>query len=414
MPLPTQALSRLDKSIVHFWHSIKANRAMIEEELPTVEEVKLVNQRLFGPGADKYASVIIKALRNPDHGPFREAIEEGNFDPLRLGDIGRLNNIIVTKDEYPQQPGLYIRIYPQLEGAVNFHIYKKLKCKPETGFYVGQVSLAYRWPGRLEEHERHMVENRWAHYKLANTMAASGRHTMAPILTFDPSDATVAELGMEAILDAAELTFICLFRSWHPILLGPDYNMTQTSAQFECFRAAKAFNMIMDTVKASNGWNPTQIVGCNFQTPMVTGRMRERLCCSWYDYKKQCTIFRCRRRVRLIKKSDGALKEATVQLSNPIRLQIGLEKIGEAKITESQTVHVVVEFMDDRDHDFMYVRYPRPGPNPALDFLRTMGIRIEWVDVDGKWWTAVVSRSQIWTTAKKDLGVEEAGITGKS
>lgn len=63
----------------------------------------------------------------------------------------------------------------------------------------------------------------------------------------------VNKLGVASCLSAAELRIVCLFRSWHPLLLGPTPSPEYYASYLNDFQAAKLFNRIMDTVSARTG-----------------------------------------------------------------------------------------------------------------------------------------------------------------
>jgi hypothetical protein len=49
------------------------------------------------------------------------------------------------------------------------------------------------------------------------------------------------------------------------------------------------------------------------------------------------------------------------------------------------------------DHPFMLVRSPRVGPNSELEILRSMAVRLEWVDPDTQAWkTTYCERFHLW------------------
>lgn len=395
---PLTPNTALEKAVSELWINIVANRAMLENELPSIQDSDKTKQRLFDH-APHYADIIIKAIRGPANPKVRALIQNGNFDPLTIATELR-NTRITVKGKAPSQPGIYARIYPRVH-AGNYYIFKYV-VTPDTGFYIGQVGDAARWVNRRQKHDEDMYNDLLQHYKLANTMTDQRETVMIPLVTFNPNDAAINQAGgLDAVLAAAELTFVCLFRCWHPLLLGPDSNLSQTASHWISFRSAKAFNAIMDVVASPvlSGWRPGRIVGLNWQTPIIVGEIAEKIWCTWHDTERRRTVFRCRRRLIVVKNSNGSIKELKIGLATHSPLAVPIKLAQEAGITESRQVDVVVEFTDNgEDHEAMFVRFPRLGPNPAFDILRTMAIKIEFADENANWKTSVITRSKIWNT----------------
>lgn len=405
-PTPAQlakADTVLENAVEELWINIRANRAMLEHEIPRVQQESRINDLLFGPQPLEYAKVINNAIRKDENKRFRSVARSGNFDPLELAE--KLPNMLKTK-KYPQLPGIYGRMYRDLEDVDKYWTFKHQDFKPTTGGYFGQVGEPSRWAKRIEKYNRDLAANQTQHAKLANKMEGPDEDiAMFSGILFDPKDPQVVQLGLSKVLYATELTLVCLFRTWHPILLGPDHNLSQTATHYDAFRAAKAFKAITDVVTQLTGWNPTQLVGCNWETPMVIGNYDwQTIWCTWHDPQKELTVFRCRRRLIITSylqgKMKGKLKSAYIRLSDRILLHVNLDLIKAAGFEglRGKAVNVVVEFNDSKDHESMYCRFPRIGPNPAYEILRRMAIKIEYVDDDKQWWAGLVNRSHIWTT----------------
>lgn len=205
---------------------------------------------------------------------------------------------------------------------------------------------------------------------------------------------------------------IALFSSWNPALLGASTHgsMAATASFFNAVRPAKTFNNIANTVATRTGWNPMSIVGLNWATPVIQDWVGENVWCIYYDPEQGVTNCRCRRRVEIKWRTNAngkrVVDSACLRLSPDCRIEIGVELAENAEFEHNDTVHVVVKFTDDnKDNKSMYIRYPRIGPNPALEILRTMFVHLEWMDKAGKWWAGVATRKQIWPTKNAPEGV---------
>lgn len=202
---------------------------------------------------------------------------------------------------------------------------------------------------------------------------------------------------------------VALFRSWNPILLGPESSKAAAASYLDCFRNAKTFNNIINNVAERENWKPEPTIGLTWNTPLVEDRThKETLWCSWRDEEKRMTVFRCRRQVEVRLKKDGTIDYAQVRLGgDQSRFELGQDLAKEANFKHNHKVHVVVEFADgEEDHVRMWARFPRIGPNAALELVRSMAIGVEWVDSEGKWWSGMINRKQIWPELK-DTGLPQ-------
>lgn len=400
--LPGNA-SCLEKTVHGLWRSIQANRTTIEAELPLTPEI---SNRLFGPNTSHYPNEIMRGMhpqvmiflmndnltdKFPNAALTPEArtlMASGDFHPRQLSQLRSM-----SKTDYPNKPGIYVRVYPGVE-CPNYYIFKQRQAPPTTGIYTGQTTGS-RWRPRFEEHEQDMAGSTKMHYRLARTCHTEDA-VMIPIILFDENTPMVRSLTLASCLSAAELTMVCLLKSWHPLLLGPN-PLSMVAAYILDFRSAKVFANIMDGVKSRTGWRPWEIAGCNWQTPVVRDIDLELTWCSWFDYEKEMRVFRCRRRLFVRQKKDGSLESAQVAVAPNEILYIPLDVLRQGNLVSGQQIHVVVEFMgNDMDHPSMWVRFPRIGPNRELEILRSMAIRLEWTNSSGQWLTCTLTRSKVW------------------
>lgn len=402
--------SCLEKTVNGLWKAIHANRTTIEAELPLSPEI---SSRLFGPNTSHYPNEIMRGakskpltfLSNHDSTDklydtaftpaARELMASGDFHPRHFSRLQALSKTA----PFPEKPGIYVRVYPGIESP-DFLIFRHRQKPPSTGLYSGQT-IGSQWPTRFSDHEKGMAGSKAQHYRLARTCDTENV-AMIPIILFDENQPMVRVLTLASCLSAAELTMVCLFKSWFPLLLGPT-PLNAVAAYIVDFRSAKVFANIIDVVKSRTGWNPNEIVGCNWQTPVIRDIDMELTWCSWFDYEKDMKVFRCRRRLFVRLKKNGTPEDAWVRVAQNENLFLPVEVLNQANLVSGQAIHVVVEFMaNGMDHPSMWVRFPRIGPNPELEILRSMAIRIEWTDASGQWFTCALTRSKIWTYINND------------
>lgn len=76
-----------------------------------------------------------------------------------------------------------------------------------------------------------------------------------------------------------------------------------------------------------------------------------------------------------------------------------------ASFQRGQSIHLIVEIHKDRDqylnHAFRFVRFPPfIRRNTELEKLRSVAIKIQWLDQDGTWKERYLERTQLWGTMK--------------
>lgn len=358
-------------------------------------------------------------------------MDGGVFDPMELGKLQA-----VTTKKAPSRPGIFVRVYKDVSNEIpknHWDVFRSQGISPVNAVYVGQTTV---WAARARDHEKHMQDGNALHYRLGrnakewkmipiiffNVSLPSERDAQISILRalsipniLQPSNPNVASLGVSSVLAAAELTMVALFHSWNPILLGSEFNQAATASHLACFRSAKTFNSIANNVAERENWKPESTIGLNWNTPMVEDRtQKETLWCSWSDEEKRVTVFRCRRPIEVRLKKNGIdIHSSGVRLGGVLGVgtdshagfDIDLELVKEANFKHGDMVNLVVEFADgEEDHVRMWARFPRIGPNRALELVRSMAISVEWVDGEGKWWSGAITRKQIWTVMK-DTGL---------
>lgn len=316
-------------------------------------------------------------------------MSSGKFHPRQIAELPGM-----SKSNYPDKPGIYIRVYPGIQSP-DYYIFRGRPKPPQTGLYTGQT-IGTQWPYRFTAHEKQMDSGKEQHYRLART-CDTDNVSMIPVILFDENQPMVRVLTVNSCLSAAELTMVCLFKSWFPLLLGPT-PLNAVAAYIVDFQSAKVFGNIIENVKARTGWQPKEIVGCNWQTPVIRDMDRELIWCSWFDYEKDMKVFRCARRL-FIEMKKGVVDSARLNVTpgNDLFIPREVLKQSAGSLKNGISVHVVVEFMtNEMDHPSMFVRFPRIGPNREFEMLRSMAIRLEWTDESGQWFTCALTRRQVW------------------
>lgn len=145
-------------------------------------------------------------------------------------------------------------------------------------------------------------------------------------------------------------------------------------------------------------------LGLNWSTPVIRSDMVTQKIISWYDKEKGMYLYRTRRRMDVSSHIVGFHWHYSSRIAIPEETQ------QEARFTNGQYVHVTIELKrsshDSRDdnpwkpHPFRFVRLPSIGRNPELEKLKSMAIKLEWVDDNGAWRGCYVERKQLWNKCK--------------
>ncbi len=310
----------------------------------------------------------------------RSIMDTGNFDPLEFCSDSR--NLLQPGSRFPKAPGVYLRIYRNMRGF-NYAIFEQ-KPKPSTGLYGGKVQTS--WSSRASWYREDEKKANSPHFRMARTCAKGDIFWIPILLITDIHDPNIARAGGFAkALCAAELTVVCLFRSWLPLFAKP-LGAGLVGAFGADFVSSHTFETLITEVSATTRWNPRPIYGLNWQTPGTTifdvksEAVQRMVYFSWKDMKTGLTIFRIRRPLHY------NTNRWFVELIDVVRLHVQPQVAQEAGLKHGQMLNIVFELDESgKDHDSMWIRLPRYGPNPVFDILRGFAIRIEWVDDAGVW-----------------------------
>lgn len=214
-------------------------------------------------------------------------------------------------------------------------------------------------------------------------------------------------------LDAAELTMVCLFRSWNKALFME--SSTQAFGSFATdFTAARLFSALASQAFEKTGWAPLSVLGLNWKTPVISDSPIDRTWIGWLDTTKQTISYRFRRYFLVSKDENDKKSYAFINLGGDdtgqrYYLDMNLEVAEEAGLERGDVIHIIIEIKFDgeyRDHPFMYVPFPRVGRNPEFELLRLMAIRLEWEE-NGSWNATYLEYMHLW---QRESMVKHGGV----
>lgn len=316
-----------------------------------------------------------------------QIMKNGRFDPRQLATSGLVPEV---GPEHRSKVGIYLRIYTDVQSnAVN--LVRREYERPRDAIYVGQT-IDFQFRKTCHEGgiagRHHQSSN---HYKVGRT---AERRYMLPIMLFSTDDPDIGSIGMRNILDVAELTAVCLFQSWYPLLLR-DGSANITGSFIQDIQNASTCFGLMEEVRQRTGWSPKRLLGLNWLTPALEGsQMDEKIWISWYDPDRQAYLYRCRCRVTL--RREGREGYVLFRGSHAITIPDDILKV--ANFTHGDPISMHVELQNDGTqylpHDLPYARLPGVCRNPEFERLRSMSIQLHWLDRQTNIWKgAVVQRT---------------------
>lgn len=312
-------------------------------------------------------------------------MQNGVFDPVSLAGLRPVGA------QWPTNPGIYVIVYQRIPDGQSY----------TSAMYWGQSS---NMQNRNQMHQRATQEGnrRSRHYIVARQ---AEQRTMIPIII--PPIAGVSP----HILDVAEFTMVCLFRSWYPMLTTPAHINLIGSYGLD-FEAASLFNSLARRAAERTNWKPTIRQGLNWNTPIVRNGHPLTKWVAWYSHKDKCYVYRARRVIEYNTKT----KCTSFRHASTFHITIPEELQKQIRLPHGHIVHVVVEIHSDqnsnfRPHPFRFVRLPpNVGRNHELEQLKAMAIRIEWCAAGStEWQCAYLERSKIWT-GLSDQNAEVLGM----
>lgn len=339
-------------------------------------------------------------------------MKDGQFDLRQL--VKRIPE--VNAQEHNGKAGCYLWVYSNIEENK-----LKLILHDETitdAVYAGQSEDMYPRRGRHERFLSGRLQSRSNHYRVGK--GASDR-AMIPLLLInnhnDDVKYIIGAIGLARFLDVLELTLVCLFRSWYPILIHDDpahpLKRELAAGSLREIQYAKILNGIMVKVRARTGWAPQGTIGLNWLTPVFSQFNSDRTIMYWYSNEHKAYIFRTRRPMGASETLHGG---PMVNITDKLRMSIPIDVFREGKLSNGQEVHIQFKIGYDQETQRYttavapYVRLPAVTANNEFLKLRCLSVQIQWVDPEtGVWKAAQIQRAKM-LEMDKDSG-ELAAVT---
>ncbi|KAI8719414.1 hypothetical protein NCS52_00722100 [Fusarium sp. LHS14.1] len=360
----------LQETLRRFWSAIQNQQSAIEGSIPGL--TAKAKSLLFHRSAAAYGDVVYRCILPQA----RDIMATGSFHP---NDLRALPSV---SSSYPKEPGVYIILYGDFgERRAGPRVYT-------VAIYVGQT-VAFQ-KRKTSHRMRAENEDTSQHYRLA---ARAGETKMIPILL----------QGQNAVpsgfLDIAEFSFVCLFRSWFSGLFTP-VDSNALGAYVTEFQACSTFSQLIDQVAANTRWAPTGIYGLNWNTPILRNVGGNRQWTCWYHEADDMFIYR----TRWLARRNGKIAFFRLRGEDHIHIPDHIQEV--ANFQHEQPIHVVIE-VRKREGEYLVhpIRYcrlpPYIGRNPELEKLRSLAIKVEWLD-GGVWKHSYLNRTGIWAPSESD------------
>lgn len=387
------------KTLRAIWSSIKVGRNALLR--PNERNDQVIGRVLFGPYVDSYADILYRSL-TPEA---IQVMRNGRFNPrdlvAQLQPVGSQFNSRVAC-------GTYILFF----GDIN-HGFSRLVDRnnpPSDAIYAGQT---VDYPDRLSRHMAVMESERDSNiYRVGRTSPEHMRN-MLPFFTFRPDDPAIVEQGLTQILNIAELTQVCLFQSWVP-LLTRQAPSTGTGGHILHYEHASTFANMMKLVCQTTGWDPSPTVGLNWQTPVLSQSKLEREWIVWYDYQRSSYIYRSSHQV-LVYNANRSTQVNIHWGSDPRLISLPVEVQAMAEFESGDPVTLMVEIKHDTqrylDHPVPYIRVPRPCHNEEFEKLRSMSVQLQWLHrATGQWKGVVLQLKNVRNQTQGEFNFLKAGM----
>lgn len=391
-PQSTQA-NCLMKTLEDLWKTIAATKDELLEPIKHTD-VSKVEKLIFGPHSDLFAPAFYACLLPQA----QDIMKNGVFNSRDL--VERLPAI--NAKEHSGTAGCYLWVYADIKETK-----VKLILNDATitdAVYPGQSDDMYNRRCRHERFLRGELDSNSNHYRVGK---GAKRRGMIPLLLINYNDNNVKKtldaIGLAKFLDVLELTLVCLFQSWYPVLVHDDpahpLKRELAAGSLREIQYAKILNGIMVKVRARTGWAPRRTVGLSWLTPVFSQINSDRTIMYWYSYEQKAFIFRTRRPLVVSKNLKGT---PHVTLTNKLLLSVPLEVLKEGDLKNGQEIHV--QFKIGYDHETEryikvvapYTRLPAVTGNTEFLKLLSLSIQIQWVDPKtGVWKAAMIQRTKM-------------------
>lgn len=208
-PAPAPAPLEIDdvylKALKQLWNRIKARPELAVRQADRSNEN--ITKVLFGPGVDHYAQIIYRNTV-PEAMPM---LTTGRFDPRELS--RQMRPVDETAHHINRVFGIYLYLFEDI--PTNYTKWDTSN-QARDSLYIGQT---LDFPDRQNGHEAYFTKPRpEGDSNLYQVGRRAARKKMTPLVVFRHDDPLIAQLGKSIIIEATELTFVCLFQSWFPRL----------------------------------------------------------------------------------------------------------------------------------------------------------------------------------------------------
>lgn len=387
LPPESKMPNCLQRTLEDLWKTIAASQDALLEPIKHTD-INSVKQALFGPhtslfGPAFYGCLLPKA---------RDVMKDGIFNLRNL--VTHLPEI--NAKDHNRVAGCYIWVYYDIkETNVKLILHD---ATITDAVYPGQTVDLY---DRKYQHERYLsgeLDSNSNHYRVGK--GAFERH-MVPLLLINYEDVHVKRaidaIGLAKVIDVLELTLVCLFQSWYPILIHDDpahpLKRELAAGSLREIQYAKVLNDIMVKVRARTGWSPRRTVGLSWLTPFFSQINSDRTIMYWYDDEQKAYIFRTRRPLIATEKESGTTQ---LRLTSACKLAVPKEIIKEGNLKKGQELHIQFKIGYDREtgkHTKVVAPYARmPAISRNMEFLKllSLSIQIQWIDPKSEVWHAAM------------------------
>ncbi|KAG6365207.1 hypothetical protein INS49_006815 [Diaporthe citri] len=383
----------LMRTLEDLWKTIAASKNALLEPIKHTD-INTVEQAIFGPHSSLFAPAFYACLLLQA----QDIMKNGVFNPRDF--VTRLPEI--NSKDHSSTAGCYLWVYADIKETK-----VKLILHDPTitdAVYPGQSGDMY---DRRYRHERFLkgeLDSKSNHYRVGK---GAQRRAMVPFLLVNYKDNSVKKaldaIGLARFLDVLELTLVCLFQSWYPILIHDDpaqpLKRELAAGSLREIQYAKILNGIMVKVRGRTGWAPRRTVGLSWLTPVFSQINSDRTIMYWYDYKQKAYIFRTRRPLVASSKEAGSNQ---LVLTKALKLAVQKDVIKEGNLKNGQELHIQFRIGYDRDAGRYtkvvapYVRMPAVTRNMEFLKLLSLSIQIQWADREtGVWKAAILQRTKM-------------------
>lgn len=393
LPPQSTLANCLMRTLEDLWKTIAASKDALLDPIRHTD-TNTVEQALFGSHSNLFAPAFYACLLPQA----QEVMKNGVFNPRDL--VARLPEI--NAKDHSGTAGCYLWVY----GDIKETKVKLILHDPTItdAVYPGQSGDMY---DRRYRHERFLkgeLDSKSNHYRVGK---GAQRRAMVPFLFVNYKDNTVRKaidaIGLAKFLDVLELTSVCLFQSWYPILIHDDtaqpLKRELAAGSLREIQYAKILNDIMVKVRARTGWAPRRTVGLSWLTPVFSQLNSDRTIMYWYDYEQKAYIFRTRRPLVASANLKGA---PSLVLTSKMRLSVPLDVFKEGGLKNGQELHIEFKIGYDQETGRYtkvvapYARLPAVTSNTEFLKLLSLSIQIQWADPDtGVWKGAMIQRTKM-------------------